>query len=316
MAQKPLPFDKGVNEFQNIIMRNKYFSALLVLVSSVCWALDPDGVSRPNFQKGKVVKLEYSNGRTADLMLSAPVDMEIPVTLQVEENTCEPDRIGQICKYLAHVRKRKFELHWVRHPDPNQLGKPVKRKKDDVGGEDVFHYSVWYSFHRDKYPEYVKGLPPDVLTCNDFNWLPGSSTLKVNQKYLIRQWLSQFMTLNLETGDSENAFHSGMDQVTLTKKDAKTFQISRVERLFAQGRFLIPLINMVTLVVPKKQNGKNKESCQISLKPDEIYIMRQIGIEGGGEFNKFKPYVFGRDLNLANTYNAFRLFENEEKRIE
>ncbi|HEX4922752.1 MAG TPA: hypothetical protein VFV50_01650 [Bdellovibrionales bacterium] len=295
--------------------------ALLAAVSIVtalhARAADPDGVVRPKFIKGRPVTVTYSGGRIAQLVMSQPVDARVEVPMKVEENTCsaEAESAGQSCRYVANYRRHRFELHWTKHPKKELIGKPIRRKESHPLGPEAFQFATWYALEREQYPESTKGLPADEIICDNFKWLPGASALKTGQSYQITQWLSQIMTLNLENGESDNAFHSGLDTMTLKKKSDTVFEVARVKRLFTQIKFLIPLINMITVVVPASPKAPKGELCQVTLKPDELRLMRKIVLDSDGDY-KFRPYVFGSDLNFAKSMYAPRIFETPEDMIE
>lgn len=242
-------------------------SLVLVAQPSMAQQSPEDMPATPHFEVGKPLMTTLADGREATIRVtSATLGKQVEIPFQVYENDCSDFR-GMSCVYRTGYRKIWVQLVWTKNPDATRLNQIVNLQFGDSSSNSspIESQTQATGLEVDFLPGLASGMPATTIECNDFSWLP-DATKDAPAKLTVLRWENERMSVNPETGVSENRTDGGALQVELSKVNPTFLKIDKVGSFTSTSSFLFPalVIGDVASVTMRKANG---ELCQAALKP-------------------------------------------------
>ncbi len=251
----------------------KYFALpIAILVStSICFAeenlpvkvdklpfkVQPNGENLPD--------IVFDDGRVAEVVVRQHLG-EFSVTMDIAQNSCGKN-IPTTCRIVHPYLDYKLQLVWKVHPNPEKIGKLLKRDNSDIFDQrEVISYTG-----KIKHPDILKDIKNPEMTCSTWDWLAPNS-----QQIDLLDWSIEVMLPNPETLLNENRTFRSYQNMTLTKINQTTYSLGlpKTDELDA----VLIIGDQVGWTVKKE----NFESCEVTIKPDIASVV--------SDFQKEKNY--------------------------
>ena len=177
------------------------------------------------------VDLEFADGRLARLIVSVRVFKAAAKTqLQVIENVCAPEIIGEGCQWVSDYQDGRIAFLWVNHPDPtkiNQVLKMTSTSKNQPGQTPPSPSTRILQSDANNLirPFYFPNNQPPILICKDDRWLQQMFQKSI-QKFIIPMWSSELMQPNEITGKNENKSLFQLNNTELIPLGAGQYQLN------------------------------------------------------------------------------------------
>jgi len=161
---------------------------------------------------GQKVEAVWPNGNRAGLFVSRNAPTVIPAEMQVTENLCTGN-LGASVRMQMALGVVQGKWVWTQHQDPAKIGETLFFMFNDfkVPNERNLMMS---NGSRYLHPSLADGMPDDLITFDQVDWLPGRESVKLGD-LLIDGWNAELMYPNPETGDLQNRIVSGENGMRL-----------------------------------------------------------------------------------------------------
>ncbi|OQW48483.1 MAG: hypothetical protein A4S09_04705 [Proteobacteria bacterium SG_bin7] len=282
-----------------------FLSAFLSANSGFAEFIVDDQPEKPTIiaEKGKPPMAIWKNGREATGMfrINDAVFVDIPAT--VYENSCT-GFTGVKCNFRSGIRAHHIAMIWTKHEDAKRVGQILKWSfKNNNDPKDLLPGDFFFGpADHIRYPEAAKDSPKfDTMTCDDYRFLPSDPFMAPYNR--IKRWETEIMDTNPETGMPENRSTGGALDVELFPDSTKNLLEVRVRGVFV-GRNLMLQGDIVSWTMA----DKNKQICQIGLKPDFATAIAALQKYSTTLPNKFVPYVFSDDGLMPEIINNMKSF--------
>lgn len=238
------------------------------------------------------VDLEFADGRLARLMVSVRVAKDVVKTqLQVIENQCAPEVIGEGCEWISDYKDGRIAFLWVTHPDPAKINRVLKTTstfKDQPGQSPnppfsrllqglANNLSRPYYFHNQQAPK---------LSCKDDRWLQ-QMYQKSAQKIIVPSWSSEFMQQNEITGKNENMSVFQLNNSEFVPLGSTQYRLNITDSAATDINRITPFQETQTMYF--LQNGRQ---CSIQLKNSIDEIRKIVPPDDPDAFVSEFPVVF------------------------
>ena len=248
--------------------------ATILLFAAPSFSLAQQNESpKPAIRKvlGQPIFVDFPDGREAVVKYTV-LDTQNPLSIpfQVFDSLCS-DRRGMSCTFQMPYRSIYYFLVWSKHPDPEKLNQPLRYKNANESRNDsrLFETQLFTSGIERKFtPKLVSGMAPNRLVCNDFSWLPGGSK-EAPTTVSVKQWNTEFMTDNPETGVSENRTAFGALNLQLTKSSPQSLDVTNVDYFASSFGGITSILisgDVQNLTIQKDA----KTLCSAELKPASL----------------------------------------------
>ncbi len=210
--------------------------------------------------EGAPPEAQFNDGRKAQMVINRKGPLMFAVPFQVTDNTCN-GRTKVLCTIRTSILQESTALVWTVNPDPAKIGNIVEKRQkqsDPVTSEFLFYFDRSL---KATFPKITLPIPDDVISCQDFSWLPQGTVAAPKRVDLVR-WDAENMVINPETGLEENRTTSIAADVTLA-------QNSLGELVATKSRYLQSNLNLAfsTLDAMILTNADGL-LCSITLQPN------------------------------------------------
>lgn len=238
-------------------------------------------------EPGKPAQLIYSDGRVATMFIGVREVLPIKVPYQIAENNCFPGVLMR-GEHSTGVGFDQLNMIWTEHFDPEKKGKLVLFSQPGGQPQSIDAFNFFGANSKNRTPKIAARLPDDVFVGTDFSWAVSAGTVAPESLEIVR-WDSEFMSVNPETGLTENrTFNIALD-VTLSKTPEGNLKIGKVGRYTGDG--IGAFGGDIWAMIVKTPQG---DFCDISIKPNfvglDALLINYLSITP-----KFEPYLWGTD---------------------
>ena len=233
------------------------------------------------------VDLEFTDGRVARLMIGVRVfKPQLKTQLQVVENICAPEIIGEGCEWTFDYIDARIAFVWAINPDANRINKILIIKTAYQYDPDVppntSEKILEGTTSNLTQPFYFRNQSSPVLSCKDDRWVQ-QMYQKSLQKFIVPSWSSEFMQPNQITGKNENIGLFQLNNTELIALGNKRYQLNIVDKSATIFSKITPLQETQTMYFLQ---GSQQCSVQLKNSLDEI---RQATPEDPNEFIEEYP---------------------------
>lgn len=263
--------------------------------------------------------LEFEDGRIARLMVSVRAfKLQLKTQLQVIENACAPEVIGEGCEWVVDYYDARLAFVWVLHPDSSQLNKVLNIKnyfktsadaEPVLSSETALEGAITSPIQSVLFPQ----VGPPELHCKDDRWIK-QMYQNSTQKIIIPSWNTEFMQNNEITGKNENL---------------SLFQLNNSELIpFSEGRYKLnitdPAATMFSKITPFQETQtmyflQNQKQCSILLKNSVDEVRKVVPPDDPNQFVSEYPAVMPEKvptgLVLENAFKIRDLLITEPNRM-
>jgi hypothetical protein len=255
------------------------FTALLFLPLTALAQTPPsDGTVRIITEPGQVVRAYYPDGGVAKVLAYMGPSTFISGPMKISESNCVSLNEDPNCRIGTYLSLNILTAVWEKNPDSTRVGKPIE-------SEVLLTTDLNRSADR-------SDTPPSQLKCDNYAWVTPPSFTDADH-FTIREWYSESMTPNFETGITENRITSGAIGLTW-KKNGDHYDIQKLVGFIGNTKSAVyPLIgDVITLQMPK-----DGDICFTAFKPDIASLQKQLAAVIGDptQITDFKDYIYKKD---------------------
>ncbi len=217
------------------------------------------------------VVLDFHDGRKAAFFEAIGNPIQVPLSLDQTENTCDPDLKLVKCKLGISLAAYSGWVKWIAHPDPAKVGAVLHAKfttKHDGGMPTIEEVDlkdetipVLTGYYAHFFPKYDKmNFLLDNIRCDNFDWT--KKMVKTGTQVHVDEITSENMDMTEETGLNENQTDAGVYDVTFNQKDAHTLEFFHMGSTYPIHFFLPPYLS--NSVLNMTYTSVNGNICQVA----------------------------------------------------
>ncbi len=243
--------------------------------------------------------LEFEDGRIARLMVSVRAfKLQLKTQLQVVENICAPEVIGEGCEWVIDYYDARLAFVWVVHPEATQLNKVLNIKnyykpsadvEPILSSETALQGTITSAVQSVFFPQ----LGRPRLQCKDDQWIQ-QMYQKSTQKIIVSSWSSETMQENEITGKNEN----------LSVFQLNNSELIRVSEGLYELNITDPAATMFSRITPFQETQtmyflQNNKQCSIQLKNSVDEVRKLVPPDDPNQFISEYPAVLPEKIPKA-----------------
>lgn len=273
-------------------------TALVPLAANAADAQPANGSAtsqKPKPQKidraGEALRWEFSDGREVTLFVDRAPSVSFDLPLQIGESTChEIPEPAPKCHLALPFMLIRFQARWTKNPDASRQGQTVIETSSNQKLESSYAPTVYQSVvQRTEHP----GLGHLEMVCDDYSWLTGSKSAPSDLKLV--SWSTELMSVNPETGISENMTVAGTYDLHFTRIAGDRLQLQTTGDWYAVETFYATQMFLFGDIFHVVSAGDKGGICQTSLKPGFSAFQTAAGDYIKSLPENYTPYVSGSD---------------------
>ena len=282
-----------------------FMTGLTFALSVPASAADPvqPGQEMPTVtaRAGQPITFKWNDDYEAVMKVSTVDSPVFHVQAKVNESLCGPNQ-GMVCTLDVMGRQKFYFLAWSKNPDAAKINERLKAHYPQFpngAGDRVLEANQLFFGTEIFAPKLHAGLPPTVLTCGDYSWLP-TATTKAPDSLRVARWDTEFMLPNPETSVNENRSLSGAMNVDFKKNAQGSMTLTGIEYLTAASSSNLGLVigDVISMSLIKPDGG----ICQASLIPNIEALRKSAEVFDQNRIDPKKEttlYKYGDDEALA-----------------
>lgn len=239
-------------------------------------------------EKGKPIQIIWEDGRKAQISIDQEPNLTIEFPFGLDENTCnEVKKVD--CAFKGSIRIDRYRAEWTAHPDATKVGKLILHKGNNGGIRPFLDFQFRSSAERLLGLPSALTMPADEMSCKSYAWLPGVAENTVPQTIDIPRWDCEAMSVNPETGLTENRVIGGAIDLHMSQNANGVMIIEKVRTLIGPQPTIFQ--GDIVAMVHRTSDGY----CQQSLKPNFGKLIDAINAYFGNIKDSFVAYPYGMD---------------------
>jgi hypothetical protein len=267
-----------------------------------CWQMASAGTpAGPTVVQvaGQPVTATWPDGGQVTLMLNRNKPIILPVPFTLSENQCAATPIGQTFTVGFAIRQDVLAWVWTGNSDRSKIGQIFSESEGGSSSMPLTASVIVFNSQKYSSPDLILDLPPDSLNFTDVSWIPGMSANGL-KPFTIANWTVESMTMNTETGITQNEVVSSLANVQIQPSNASNAVIAGFDSIttLEEGSEYPMAGDLVNWIF----HGQSQD-CSISFKPDITAANKALGTYVSSPSNVFTQYLWQQDsLSTTNSY--------------